>query len=76
MNKIRRARINEVKEEVERLSSVVESLRDEEQDYFDNIPENLQGSERAEISEAAIDALDAAVSSMEEAVSSLEEAAE
>ena len=73
MNKARREKINSVKEELANLSSVVEALRDEEQDYYDNMPENLQSSERAELSEAAIDALDTALDSMEEAVASLDD---
>lgn len=76
MNKARRAKIKSAADQLERISELVESIRDDEQDYYDNIPENLQESERAGNSEAAIDALDAAIESISEAVSSLEEAAE
>lgn len=76
MNKARRGQIETVKSELEALSERIESIRDDEQDYFDNIPENLQDSERANMSEAAIDALDSAIDSISEAISSLEEAAE
>lgn len=40
----------------------------------DNIPENLQSSERYERAEAAVDALYSAVSSLEEALDYIEEA--
>lgn len=76
MNKARRAEIEKVKLSLEELSSRVEFIRDAEQDYYDNIPENLQDSERANMSEAAIDALDSALDSISEAVDSLSEAAE
>ena len=76
MNKARRAKINNVKTELEGLSERIESIRDDEQDYYDNIPENLQDSERASASEAAIDALESAIDSIAEALESLEEAAE
>ena len=53
MNKERRNKINKAIEEVNRLQEaleglqqIVEEIRDEEQDYLENIPENLQGSER------------------------------
>ncbi len=41
MNKKRFLRIQQVKE-------VLQEILDEEQEYYDNIPENLQSSERAE----------------------------
>ena len=75
MNQKRRAKISDVISRLEELSDKVDMLRDEEQDYYDNIPENLQGSERADASESAIDALESAVDSITEAISSLEEAA-
>ena len=45
----------------------MDNLKDEEQDYYDNIPENLQYSQRAEDSEAAIDNLDEALDLLNEA---------
>ena len=48
----------------------------EEEEYRDNMPENLQGSEKYETAEAAIDALSTAIDSISEACNSLEEAME
>lgn len=87
MNKFRRKAVNEVMKKIEELQSEmdevlegIEVLRDEEQEYLDNIPENLQGSERYELAEAAVDALTSAYDTFEEAkdqlddvISSLEE---
>ena len=79
MNKQRRKEIetliNRIEEtvdnfhsEMESIQSDLESIRDDEQDYLDNIPENLQGSERYEIAETAVDNLESAVSAFEDMV--------
>jgi DNA repair exonuclease SbcCD ATPase subunit len=54
-----------LKERLEKLSSelqdekqVLEELRDEEQEYFDNMPEGLKNGEKGENAEASISALD------------------
>lgn len=73
MNKVRRANIKETVGLIERVKSVLESILDEEQDYYDNIPENLQSSQRAEDSEDAISNLEDAISNLEEAIGNLEE---
>lgn len=73
MNKVRRANIKETVDLIERVKSVLESILDEEQEYYDNIPENLQTSQRAEDSEDAISNLEDAISNLEEAIGNLEE---
>lgn len=74
MNNTRRARINDLIRDLERKKSEVESILSEEQDYYDNMPENLQMSSRAEAAEEAISNLEDAISSMDDAICSLEEA--
>lgn len=76
MNKERRVAIDKVKEQLETLSSDVEMLRDEEQEYFDNMPESLQGGEKGDNAESAVSSLDSAVDSLSGACNSLEEAVE
>lgn len=44
-----------------------EAIRDEEQEYFDNMPESLQGGDKGQMAEAAIEALDSAISALEDA---------
>ena len=73
MNKIRRKNLAEIierlealKSEIEDIASDLEALKDEEEEYLDNIPENLQGSERYERAESAVDALDGAMSDLED----------
>lgn len=73
MNNSRRMKIIEV---VSRLQSIVSTLEDiltEEDDYRDNMPENLQGSARYETSEDSSNRLDSAISSIDEAISTLED---
>lgn len=76
MNNKRRKQIEEIVSTLMDLQSEIESLRDEEQEIVDNTPENLQGTERFEIAEAAAENLDSACSSMDELIDYLNEAAE
>lgn len=68
MNKQRRARLSEAHSLLGRAASIVERAKDEEQDSFDNLPENLQSSERGEIMEEAIDELQTAIDSINDAM--------
>lgn len=88
MNNNRRANINQIiskigklQSEIESILEEIESVRDEEVECFENIPENLQFSERYNISESAVENLESACDSFEgvknsldDVISSLEEA--
>lgn len=90
MNKQRRKEISEVVRRVEAVQAKMESLlddiqgiMDEETEYRDNIPENMQGGDRYEMAdnacselESAHDMLEQSKDSLEDVVSSLESAAE
>ncbi len=76
MNKKRRKNIQDVVEQLEGLKTTLEELQGEEEEYRDNIPENLRGSERYEKADEACDALSDAVSALEDVISSLGELAE
>lgn len=74
-------RLEELNDEVSSIYEDVEAVFDEEEEYKDNIPENLQGSERYEIAECACDSLENAKCSLDnldsyltDAISELEEA--
>ena len=58
----------------ETLKEELESICSDEQDYFDNMPENLQGSMRGMDAENAIDAMNEAIESMDNAIEAAEEA--
>ena len=75
MNKARRKELSKVVCELNIIKdkaalydciNTLESIRDDEQDYYDNIPENLQYSQRAEDSEAAIENMEEALDLLNE----------
>ena len=86
MNKDRRKEIQDIINRMAELESLrdelkeaIEAVRDEEQEYYDNMPEGLQGSDRGYAAEEAISNLDEAISALEDIdpsaiQSSLEEA--
>lgn len=76
MNKVRRKELQELYDIISEARDRLEMLHEEEEEYKDNIPENLQGSERYEKAETAVDALDSAISSLDEALEYIEEAQE
>ena len=53
MNKLRRKALQEIFDKLSDLREEVESLMQEEEENRENMPENLQGSERYEQSETA-----------------------
>ena len=73
MNNQRRKAIIEVTKKIELAAQNLRTLLEEEQEYYDNMPENLQGSERGMDSESAQDCIESAIESLEDAVLSLEE---
>lgn len=74
MNKKRREKLQEAVDYLGRAVSIVESVREEEKDCMDNMPENLQGSERYNAMDDAVDALEEAIESINEANESIEHA--
>lgn len=76
MNKIRRKTLRDIMDQLEELKDSLEEVQSEEEAYRDNMPENLQGSDRYEAADAACDNLSDAVSSLEDAISSIESAIE
>ena len=76
MNNARRKQIEKLTAQIEEIKETIESLRDEEQDTFDNLPESLQGGERGEKMESAIDALDYAADDLQECLDHLSDATE
>ena len=53
MNKVRRKELQELYDIISEAKDRLEMLHDEEEEYKDNMPENLQSSERYEKAEAA-----------------------
>lgn len=74
MNNARRKSLIAAVELLNQAQSIIEECRDEEQEYYDNMPESFQNGERGEAALAAIDMMESALSEIEGAVSSAEEA--
>ena len=82
MNKVRRGQLRALSAKLARIEStgdkaaldecinVLEDIKWDEEEYFDNMPENLQGSMRGCESEEAIDNMDQALDALNEAVES------
>lgn len=62
MNAKRKEQIAKLAAELYEITSQLETILAEEQEYFDNIPENMQSGERYEASESAIDRLESVIS--------------
>lgn len=73
MNKLRRHKIRDVRKEIENCKENLQKILDEEQDYFDNMPENLQGSMRGSDSEDAIDTMESCIEELENIINELTE---
>lgn len=72
MNNARRRTINSIARDLRLVLNKIESVKYEEEYYFDSMPENLQGSQRGEESQDAIESLEDTVDSLEEAIESIE----
>ena len=73
MNKDRRKAIDEAIRQIElaraaldEAKSMIEDIRDEEQEFYDNMPESFQDGDKGQNAQTAIDALEEAISSIEE----------
>lgn len=74
MNKQRRKTLQELYDIIVEAKDNLDEVRDEEECYKDNMPENLQNSERYERACETVEALESALSSLEEALDYIEEA--
>ena len=52
---------------------ILETARDEEQEYKDNMPENMQDGDKGQMADSAIDNLEQAASSAESFIDALDE---
>lgn len=74
MNALRRKSLKEALTLLGRSLLIVENVCDQETDVMDNCPENLQGSDRFEAMENAVDKLNDAVDKIEEVKECIESA--
>lgn len=80
MNKARRKELekavsllNGAQENVEKAKEIVETVRDEEQEAYDNLPESIQYGEKGDIMEENINQLDDAFGEIDTIYDSIEE---
>lgn len=73
MNKLRRKELSRIIEKLERLEALrleikdeLETVLEEEQEAFDNLPESLQESERGQQMQEYIEAMDGALDALDE----------
>ncbi|MEG1638429.1 MAG: hypothetical protein RR274_02725 [Erysipelotrichaceae bacterium] len=73
MNNKRRKAISEINEQLEVLSETLNIVNEEETEYLDNMPENLQESEKYNSSEEIIDIINEIIENLDNAISVLNE---
>lgn len=76
MNNTRRKALNKIREQIEDIKMAIEELRDEEQEYLDNIPENLHGGEKYEKAINAVYEMDDAINNLDAVLENIENAVE
>lgn len=74
MNNFRRKRISKIVDALNELKDQIDELHEDEEETLGNIPESLQGTERYENSENAVDMLESASSGLEDVISFLGDA--
>jgi flagellar biosynthesis chaperone FliJ len=76
MNKERRKNLQSVMALIEDAKEQLELLAEEEEEYIENMPENLQGSGRCERAEEALEYMQEAINYIEDAVDNINSAIE
>lgn len=69
MNKDRRKRLRLIVDQGNQLLEDLRAIQEEEQDALDNIPENLQGTDRYTDMETAAELLEEAADNLEDLIS-------
>jgi uncharacterized protein YukE len=72
MNESRRTRIAAIMNDIDGAKNMLEEILQEEEEAFDNLPESLQGSEKGETMQEAINTLQDALSDLDSAISNME----
>lgn len=73
MNKKRKTEVTRIIGNLRQSLEDLEGVQGDEESALDNIPENLQGSQRYEDTEEALERIDDAVSSVQDAIENLED---
>jgi uncharacterized coiled-coil DUF342 family protein len=76
MNDTRRKQIAAIREKLATIQTELEDVRDAEQDYYDNMPESFQNSDKGEKADQAVAFLNDAYNDLETVIDSLMSAEE
>jgi antitoxin component HigA of HigAB toxin-antitoxin module len=72
MNSERRKKLELIRNELNDLAERIGSIRDEEQEAYDNMPEGIQAGDKGEVAQAAIDAMETVINDLENSIGELE----
>ena len=75
MNKTRRTALRKLAIKLKEINYELENICADEEDYFDNIPENLKSGERANESEEAIGLMQDTSIMLEDVINNIEDLA-
>jgi hypothetical protein len=73
MNDTRRRLLADAKQKIEEGMALLEIARDEEQDYFDNMPESFQSGQKGDDAQEAVDAIQSAYDEVENGIGNIED---
>ena len=73
MNKARRKWLEDTINKLEEQKTELESIGEEEQETYDNMPESLQDSEKGQTMYENIDSLETAASDLDDIIANLQE---
>ena len=73
MNQIRRKKLADIKERIERISEELQEILNEEEEAKDNIPESFWETDRYATSEAACENMEYAVENLNDFVDNIDE---
>jgi len=74
MNAKQRKEINNLISKMEEIAYLIDEIKQEEEEKFDNLPDGLQGSEIGEAMSNAVEYLQSAQDSTEEVIENLQNA--
>ena len=72
LNKARKRVISDAVIRLREVRGVIETVRDDELNAMENVPENLQESERYSSMEDAVDIMDDAIDNLDDIISALD----
>lgn len=74
MNEKRRKALNARIGQLEEIKSAIEDLQNEEQEFYDNMPESIQSGEKGEAASQVVENLNDVVGNLDDAIMNLGQA--